>query len=185
MPSRCHFVAGGWSRPLLLVESPEKGFAMNLHHHPISLFAIVSCLGWVGMFVAKKSGRLWLGNCLGLVYHLALAPVVQALPAPDFARMAGYVWIFCDALIDVASINGMKEDDIWALRMGVHIPASIWIIGSSLQMAGSSRALGVVLGALLTLHAIIGPKIPQAKLTLFLFVLPAMTAWLSLIALHS
>jgi hypothetical protein len=120
---------------------------MNLHDYT-GLFALLSCSGWVAMFAAKKSGNLWLGNCFGLVYHLALAPVVQALPAPEFVRIAGYVWIFCDALIDVASINSMEEREIWALRMGVHIPASIWIIGASLQMPALPLAVGVILGGI-------------------------------------
>ena len=134
------------------------------------------------MFAAKKTGHLWLGNCFGLLYHLALAPVVQALPAPELVRIAGYVWLFYDALIDVASINSMGEREIWALRMGVHIPASIWIIGSSLHMPALSLAVGVILGGLLALHAIAGPALPNAKMKLFVFVLPAMTAWLCLIA---
>lgn len=133
------------------------------------------------MFAAKKSGNLWLGNCFGLLYHIALTPVVQALPTAEFIRVAGYVWLFCDAVIDVASINGMGEREIWALRMGVHIPASIWIIGSSLHMPTASLVVGVVLGSLLALHAIIGPAIPDAKMKLFIFVLPTMAAWLCLI----
>lgn len=155
---------------------------MNLHNSYTSIFALLSCLGWIAMFAAKKTGNLWLGNCFGLLYHLALAPVVQGVPAPEFVRAAGYVWIFCDALIDVASINSMEEREIWALRMGVHIPASIWIIGCSLQMPALSLAVGVILGALLALHAVAGPALPNAKMRLFIFVLPAMTAWLGLIA---
>jgi hypothetical protein len=158
---------------------------MNLHDNYTGLFAPLSCSGWIAMFAAKKSGNLWLGNCFGLLYHIALAPVVQALPAPEFVRIAGYVWIFCDALIDVASINSMGEREVWALRMGVHIPASIWIIGASLQMPVLSLAVGVMLGGLLALHAIAGPALPNAKMKLFLFVLPAMTAWLCLIAVNS
>jgi hypothetical protein len=158
---------------------------MNLHHSYIGLFAVLSCTGWIAMFAAKKSGNLWLGNCFGLIYHIALAPVVQALPAPEFVRMAGYVWIFCDALIDVSSINSMGERDVWALRMGVHIPASIWIIGSSLQMPAATLAVGVTLGGLLALHAILGPLLSNSKMKLFIFVLPGMTAWLCLIALNA
>lgn len=155
---------------------------MISHISYVGFFALLSCSGWIAMFAAKKSDKLWLGNCFGLLYHLALAPVVEALPAPEFVRMAGYAWIFCDSLIDVASINGMEEQDIWALRMGVHIPASIWIIGSSLPMASPSLAVGVILGASLALHAVAGPALPDAKRKLFVFVLPTMTAWLFLIA---
>ncbi|MDZ7862874.1 hypothetical protein [Acidovorax sp.] len=158
---------------------------MNTQGHITAAFATLSCLGWITMFVAKKTGRLWLGNCFGIVYHIALAPVVQALPAPEFVKMAGYFWIFGDALIDVASINGMSEDNVWALRMGVHVPACIWIIGASLGMTALPLGLGVVLGVLLALHAIAGPKIPDAKFKLFIFVLPCMAAWLGLIAINA
>jgi hypothetical protein len=85
-------------------------------------------------------------------------------------------------LIDVASINALGESETWALRMGVHITASIWVVGTSLQMAIIPLAVGVVLGVLLALHAIAGPKLPYAKQKLCIFVLPAMTAWLGLIA---
>jgi hypothetical protein len=151
----------------------------------VTAFATLSCLGWIAMFAAKKSRRLWLGNCFGIVYHIALAPVVQALPAPEFVRMAGYFWIFGDALIDVASINGMNEDNVWALRMGVHIPASIWIVGTSLGMPTLPQYLGMVLGVLLALHAVVGPRIPDSKFKLFIFVLPCMAAWLGLIAFNA
>ncbi|MGN6830553.1 hypothetical protein [Paucibacter sp. M5-1] len=157
---------------------------MNTQANLTAVFAALSCFGWIAMFAAKKSRRLWLGNCFGIVYHIALAPVVQALPAPEFVKMAGYFWIFGDALIDVASINGMNEDNVWALRMGVHIPASIWIVGASLGMSVVPRGLGVLLGVLLALHAVVGPKIPDSKFKLFIFVLPCMAAWLSLIALR-
>jgi len=158
---------------------------MNLSTHYTTFFAVLSCLGWIGMFAAKKSGNLWVGNCLGLVYHIALAPVVQALPAEEFVRIAGYFWIFCDALIDVCSINGMAEDNVWGLRMGVHIPASIWIIGSSLQMTTLPFLVGITLGAFLAVHAVIGPKLDKPKFKLFIFVLPMMTVWLVLVAFRS
>jgi hypothetical protein len=151
----------------------------------VTAFATLSCLAWIFMFVAKKSRRLWLGNCFGIVYHIALAPVVHALPALEFVRMAGYFWIFADALIDVASINGMSEDNVWALRMGVHIPASIWIVGTSLWMPTLAQYLGMVLGVLLALHAVVGPRIPNSKFKLFIFVLPCMAAWLGLIAFNA
>ena len=145
-------------------------------------FAILSCFGWLAMFAAKKSGKLWLGNSMGLVYHLALAPVVAALPAVDYVRAAGYFWIFCDSLIDVVSINQMTEDNVWALRMGVHIPAAFWIVGSSLQMGLYPRLVGLILGGLLALHAMTGPYLSRSKSKLLVFVLPTMTAWLLLVA---
>lgn len=67
--------------------------------------------------------------------------------------------------------------------MGVHIPASIWIIGSSLVMPALPLAVGTILGAFLALHAIVGPAIRDSRKKLFIFVMPTMTAWLCLVAI--
>ena len=154
-----------------------------MNHINIGLLAAISCFGWIGMFFAKKKINLFIGNCLGLVYHLALLPVVAFLPAPEWIKAAGFFWVLCDALIDVASINKMSEENIWALRMGVHIPASIWILGASISMNFPGLAIGYVLSLLLATHAIVGPYIPKSKKVLLVFVLPLMTAWLIFISL--
>ncbi|MFZ3231859.1 MAG: hypothetical protein WA160_16755 [Pseudobdellovibrio sp.] len=154
-----------------------------MNHINVGMLAAISCFGWIGMFVAKKKINLFTGNCLGLVYHLALLPVVASLPAPDWIKAAGFFWVLCDALIDVASINKMSEENVWALRMGVHIPASIWIFGTASSMSFPGLAIGYALSLLLATHAIIGPYIPKSKMVLFVFVLPLMSAWLLIISL--
>lgn len=143
------------------------------------IWAAVSAIAWIGMFAAKGSGYHFLGNCLGLVYHLSLAPVVFALPVVAWAKMAGYVWIFSDSTLDVAGINGMDEANIWALRMGVHISAAIWIIGLSLGFRTIPLIVGLMLGGSLGIYAIVAPFVSQ---TLFgLTVFPLMALWLGLI----
>jgi hypothetical protein len=133
----------------------------QFEHAQTSICASISALAWMGMFLAKGRENLFLGNCLGIIYHLALAPVVEILPVTEWVRIAGYVWIFSDTVIDVASINKLSEENVWSLRMGVHIPAAVWIVGSSLKLSTLPMAVGIILGVLLGIHAIINPYIPK------------------------
>ena len=153
-------------------------------HHPgkiqTRICAAISGIGWIAMFVVTGMGQPYAGSLFGLVYHLALAPVAAELPAPNWARMAGFVWIFSDAALDVARINGMDEANIWALRMGVHISAAIWITGSSLSLPRRMLIPGCLLGASLGIHAVIAPFVSQLVLAATAF--PLMIIWLGMIA---
>jgi hypothetical protein len=139
----------------------------------------VGAASWIAMFVLKRPERVMLGNYVLIVFHLVLLPVVSALSASEWIRAAGYFWIFLDTALGVAEINGLNDGDVWALRMGSHLPAGIWIIGSSLGMRGFSSAVGLVLGLILSLHALIAPKIPKWAL---LPSVPLMVIWLLMVA---
>ncbi|WP_424812769.1 hypothetical protein [Roseococcus sp. YIM B11640] len=147
----------------------------------IKYLPLLSMCGWIAMF-ASKHRSLFLGDCMGLLYHLALVPVVALLPGGSEIRFAGYLWLFCDAMVDLASINGVGHQGTWAARMCVHLPASVWIAGASFGMAGAARFIGVPLGAGLFLHALLGPRIKHTKQVLGVFVFPGMIAWLLSVA---
>ena len=143
----------------------------------IKYLPLLSMGGWILMF-ASKHKNLFLGDCMGLIYHLALVPVVQFLPSSIEIKFAGYLWLFCDAMIDIASINRVGHDSVWKIRMCVHLPAAIWIVGASLGMNGAAFFVGILLGSGLFLHALLGPKIENTKRVLGIFVVPTMVAWL-------
>lgn len=147
----------------------------------IKYLPLLSMGGWIAMF-ASKHKSLFLGDCMGLLYHLALVPVVALLPGSVEIKFAGYLWLFSDALVDMASINGAGQQNVWTTRMCVHLVASIWIIGASLGMSGAALFIGVALGAGLFLHALLGPRIDKTKQVLGVFVVPGMIAWLLSIA---
>ncbi|MBI1417953.1 MAG: hypothetical protein GC146_12085 [Limimaricola sp.] len=138
---------------------------------------LVSLAGWLTMF-AIKHRNLFAGDLAGLVYHLALIPLVQQLPGGPVVRFAGYLWLFLDALVDIVSINGIGSDIAWALRMGVHLFAAVWICGASWGLGGPSLWVGLPLGLGLALHAIFLAKVPNNKAILGIFVVPMMSAWL-------
>lgn len=147
----------------------------------IKYLPLLSMCGWIAMF-ASKHKSLFLGDCMGLLYHLALVPVVALLPGSAEIKFAGYLWLFSDAMVDMASINGAGHQNVWTARMCVHLPASIWIAGASFGMTGAACFIGVLLGAGLFLHALLGPRIEHTKQVLFVFVFPGMIAWLLSVA---
>jgi len=97
---------------------------------------------------------------LGVSSHLALLPVVAALPAPGWVRAGGYAWIAIDTMLNVASINGADAVMVAALRLGGHVPAGLWMAGAALETGGAVAALGIPLGVGLAIHAIASPWIP-------------------------
>lgn len=143
----------------------------------IKYLPLLSMGGWILMF-ASKHKTLFFGDCMGLIYHLALVPVVQFLPGSTEIKFAGYLWLFCDAMVDMASINGVEHDSVWKARMCVHLPAAIWIAGTSFGMNGAAFFVGILLGFGLFLHALLGPRIENTKQVLGIFVVPTMTVWL-------
>lgn len=147
----------------------------------IKYLPLLSMCGWILMF-ATKHKSLFLGDCMGLIYHLALVPVVQFVPGGIEVKFAGYLWLFCDALIDMASINGVGHDSVWKTRMSVHLLAAIWITGASSGMGGAVFFVGMLLGSGLFLHALLGPRIENTKQVLGAFVVPAMVVWLLCVA---
>jgi hypothetical protein len=151
-----------------------------MNHHTLRLFAGISALGWIGMFAGGAVELPYLSDLFGVVYHLALIPVLLGLVAPIWAKGAGLFWIMADTALNVASINGLGADDIWALRLGVHIGAALWIFGSSMNMRPFARVVSIALGASLAVHALIAPALPQAVLALVIF--PLMAMWLITLA---
>jgi len=147
----------------------------------IKYLPLLSMCGWIAMF-ASKHRSLFLGDCMGLLYHLALVPVVALLPGSLELKFAGYLWLFSDSMVDMASINGAGHETTWLARMCVHLPAAIWIAGVSLGMTGPASFIGVPLGVGLFLHALLGPRIENTKQVLGAFVVPGMIAWLLSVA---
>ncbi len=137
----------------------------------------ISLAGWLSMF-AIKHRSLRVGDMAGLVYHLALVPLVGILPGGPAVKFAGYLWLYMDAFIDVVSINHIGQSVAWSLRMGVHLFAAIWICGVSWELGGIIGWLGLPLGLGLAVHAILLADTPGNKRILGLFVIPMMSAWL-------
>ena len=103
---------------------------------------------------------LLLLGVIGAASHLVLLPVVAELPAPAWARAGGYAWVAIDTMLNVASINGGEPKLLASLRLGGHVPAAVWIGLAAAQAGGGVRVLGLLLAALLLVHAFVSPWVP-------------------------
>ncbi|GCE24383.1 hypothetical protein [Dictyobacter kobayashii] len=116
---------------------------------------------------------------LAVAEHLCLFPVLEALPAPRWARYAGYGWLVIDIATNIMQLNGTPQSSYLPLRYGGHISAALWIIAASWQMQGAIRVIGIILAVDLVFYSFIA-FVPLA----FLILLPSLVLlplWLALV----
>lgn len=92
---------------------------------------------------------------LGVAKHLLLFPIVAALPAPRWARAAGYGWLVIDMATDIMQLNGIDKSIYLSLRYGGHISAALWIASASWQARGAMRVVGWLLALDLFIYSFI------------------------------
>ncbi|GAC1391852.1 MAG: hypothetical protein NVS4B11_16460 [Ktedonobacteraceae bacterium] len=83
-----------------------------------------------------------LGALLGIAEHLVLFPIIAALPAPPWARAAGYGWLVVDMCTDIMAFNGVPITIYLALRLGGHISSALWVVSACWQAKGAMRIIG-------------------------------------------
>lgn len=106
---------------------------------------------------------------LAVAEHLCVFPVITALAAPDWARIAGYGWLVVDIASDIMQLNGTPRESYLPLRYGGHISAALWILLVSLNTRGAMRIIGILLALDLAIYSFIA-FIPLA----FLLLLPSL-----------
>ncbi len=87
------------------------------------------------------------GEYLGVFFHLSILFLVSRLEAAPWAKAAGYGWVALDVLTGILMINDIPHDIGWAIRLGGHVLAGVWIVSSSLvSKAWPVTVVGVVTG---------------------------------------
>ena len=92
---------------------------------------------------------------LAVAEHLILFPVIAALPAPKWARAAGYGWLVLDMATDIMQLNGVVKPTYLSLRYGANIAAALWIASASWQGKGALRVIGVIVALDLAVYSFI------------------------------
>lgn len=92
---------------------------------------------------------------LAVAEHLLVFPVVAALPAPRWAKAAGYGWLVIDMATDIMQLNGTPKTTYLAMRYGGHISAALWIASASWEVKGAMRVIGWLLALDLALYSFI------------------------------
>ena len=81
-------------------------------------------------------------------------------------------------MLNVASVNGGEPNLIAAFRLGGHVPAALWMGFVAAQAAGGVRVLGLLLAALLMIHAFVSPWVPAWVIFIPFVLVPV---WLTLV----
>jgi len=121
---------------------------------PIVLFIPTLILG-----VALPGSKI--GAALGMLFHLSVLFVVSRMPAPAWARAAGFAWLALDITSGAMTLNDVPYDIAFPVRLGGHVLAGTWIMTVSLLCKPRSvRFLGVVVGLWLALYTFFGSALP-------------------------
>lgn len=81
-----------------------------------------------------------------MFFHLAVFLLVFKLPAPEWAKAAGYGWLLLDVAAGTLRINQVQPAIAQQVRLGGHIFAGIWIVMASLQGSLAAKLAGCQLG---------------------------------------
>lgn len=109
---------------------------------------------------------------LPIAAHLLLFPLVAALPAPQWAKAAGYGWLVIDMATDIMALNSVPDATYLPMRYGGHLAAALWIATASWRAGGAMRVVGTLLAFNLGGYSLI----PHASYLLLIptgFLLPA------------
>lgn len=101
-------------------------------------------------------------TAFGLIFHLAMLPVIAALPAPSWARASGFTWVVVDNMLILLSFYGGGADIVPPLRMGVHLATATWIFGASMAHEGAFRWVGFLTMVAMAGVSLVGPFLGDA-----------------------
>jgi hypothetical protein len=102
------------------------------------------------------------GEYLGVFFHLSILFLVSRLPAANWAKAAGYGWVVLDVLTGILMINDVDHDTAWAVRLGGHVLAGVWIVASSLvSRPWPIRVVGVLTGVWLAGYSFVGSHLAE------------------------
>lgn len=152
------------------------------HYASLRLVALLPLLLFLPAVIAffADPDVAW-GEYLGVLFHLSILFLVSRLEAAPWAKAAGYGWVALDVLAGILMINAVEYDTAWAVRLGGHVLAGVWIVASSLvSRSWPVRVVGVITGIWLAGYSFVGTLLAEE------FLRPAgimILAWFALLAI--
>lgn len=101
-------------------------------------------------------------TAFALIFHLAMLPVIAALPAPTWAKASGFTWVVVDNMLVLLSFYSAGGEIVTPLRMGVHLATATWIFGASMAHVGAFRWVGFLTVLAMAGVSLIGPFLGSA-----------------------
>ena len=151
---------------------------LSLSIRTVSLIALLLWAPVVASFRFAPGAR-W-AEYVGIFFHLAVFLLVFKLPAPEWARVAGYSWLLLDVAAGTLRINQVQPAIAQHVRLGGHIFAGIWIVMASLQGSLAAKLAGLPAGAILFAYTFASPFLPTVCLSpaaILVLVWLAILAW--------
>lgn len=143
---------------------------------PTHLMAWLAAALFIPVFALLPSGALPSAvQRVGIVIHLILFPVVSRAPAPQWGKAAGYAWLGFDVTASVILLQQGDAAMAFAVRLGGHVLAGLWIGSVAFVAQGGFRLLGLGLGFSLGGYSLVTSFVP---LSVFGISAPLMVAWL-------
>lgn len=123
------------------------------------LFFVPTVLAFV-LFPGTK-----ISNVLGIFFHLAALIIVSRMPAPPWAKAAGFGWLVLDVMCGAMILNDVPHAIAWPVRLGGHIFAGVWVITVSLLCKPLGiRIIGIVVGLWLAAFTFFATVLPVSLL---------------------
>lgn len=107
---------------------------------------------------------------LALAQHLVVFPIVAALPAPRWAKAAGYTWLVIDMLTDLLQLAGVPKSVYLVIRLAINLVAALWIATASWHATGAIRGIGLFVAIDFACYSLVILLTPLA----FLVALPSL-----------
>jgi hypothetical protein len=90
---------------------------------------------------------------LAVAQHLVVFPVVYALNAPVWAKVAAYIWLVVDTATDLMQVADTPKSIYLPVRLVVNVLAALWIAAASLRMGGVARLIGLIVAVSTALYS--------------------------------
>jgi len=133
------------------------------HYASLRLVALLPLLLFLPVVIAffTDPDVAW-GEYLGVFFHLSILFLVSRLDAAPWAKAAGYGWVTLDVLVGILMINGIEYDTAWAVRLGGHVLAGVWIVAASLvSRSWPVRVVGVITGVWLAAYSFVATLLAE------------------------
>lgn len=143
-----------------------------------SLAALILFIPIALSFAIKP--RPWWNDYPGILFHLAMFGLVAKLDAPDWAKAAGYGWLFLDVTTGIMTLNNVPMSTAIYVRLGGHIFGGVWLIVASLSGSRSMKVVGSIAGIWLIAYSFVSPFVPIKALgpqALLVLVWLAIVSW--------
>lgn len=108
---------------------------------------------------------------LALAQHIVVFPVVSALPASTWAKVAAYCWLVVDMLTEVLQLGGASKSLYLVLRLIFNLAAALWIARASwLAPTKTIWRIGIFVAIDFSLYSLLAGFVPWA----FVVALPSL-----------